>query len=138
VVSGQPANTVEIRYTLVGDVNLDGSVNITDVNTLVPHYNSSGDWTGGDFNYDGKVNITDANALVPNYNTSLPAGVGAVAAATLASSASASAATASAVAGTANEVQVASVAASDLVVTPSQDLISDPGKLHGKSKRRRG
>jgi len=62
---------VEIRYTLLGDVNLDGAVNITDVNALVPHYNSSGAWTAGDFNYDGQVNITDVNALVPNYNTSL-------------------------------------------------------------------
>jgi len=64
-------NTIEWKYTLVGDVNLDGAVNITDVNALVPHYNSTGSWTGGDFNYDGQVNITDVNALVPNYNTSL-------------------------------------------------------------------
>jgi hypothetical protein len=64
-------NSIELKYTLVGDVNLDGAVNITDVNALVPHYNSSGAWTGGDFNYDGLVNITDVNALVPNYNTSL-------------------------------------------------------------------
>jgi len=64
-------NSVELKYTLVGDVNLDGAVNITDVNALVPHYNSTGSWTGGDFNYDGLVNITDVNALVPNYNTSL-------------------------------------------------------------------
>jgi len=65
------AGSVELMYTLVGDVNLDKSVNITDVNALVPHYNSTGSWTGGDFNYDGLVNITDVNALVPNYNTSL-------------------------------------------------------------------
>jgi len=64
-------NTIELKYTLVGDVNLDGAVNITDVNALVPHYNSTGSWTGGDFNYDGLVNITDVNALVPNYNTLL-------------------------------------------------------------------
>jgi len=50
---------------------LDGAVNITDVNALVPPYNSTGSWTGGDFNYDGQVYITDVNALVPNYNTSL-------------------------------------------------------------------
>jgi len=69
-VNGVP-NSIELKYTLVGDVNLDGAVNITDVNALVPHYNSTGSWTGGDFNYDGQVNITDVNALVPNYNTSL-------------------------------------------------------------------
>jgi len=65
------ANSVKLKYTLVGDVNLDGAVNITDVNALVPHFNSAGSWTGGDFNYDGSVNITDVNALVPNFNTSL-------------------------------------------------------------------
>jgi len=63
-------NSVEIRYTLVGDLNLDRAVNITDVNALVPHYNGTGNWTSGDFNYDGQVNITDVNALVPNYNFS--------------------------------------------------------------------
>jgi len=64
-------NTIELMYTLAGDLNLDRAVNITDINALVPHYNSAGSWTGGDVNYDGQVNITDVNALVPNYNTSL-------------------------------------------------------------------
>jgi len=64
-------NSVELRYTLIGDINLDAAVNITDVNALVPHYNGAGNWTSGDFNYDGQVNITDVNALVPNYNTTL-------------------------------------------------------------------
>ena len=52
---------------------MDGGVNITDVNALVPQYNSTGNWTAGDFSYDRLVNITDVNASVPNYNQSLPA-----------------------------------------------------------------
>jgi len=87
------SNSVEIRYTLLGDVNLDGAVNITDVNALVPHYNSSGAWTAGDFNYDGQVNITDVNALVPNYNTSLGSQVQAATANSSTTLASTSAAT---------------------------------------------
>jgi len=60
----------------IGDLNRDGAVNITDVNALVPHYNttSGNSWTTGDFNGDGAVNITDVNALVPNYNKTVTPG----------------------------------------------------------------
>jgi VCBS repeat protein/FG-GAP repeat protein len=66
-------NSVEIKYTLTGDANLDGKVDIFDLNTLLPHFNSTGPWTAGDFTYDGKVDVFDLNALLPNYNQSLPA-----------------------------------------------------------------
>jgi hypothetical protein len=65
------ANTVELKYTLNGDTNLNGTVDIFDLNNLLPHFNAPGVWTGGDFTYNGTVDIFDLNTLLPNFNTSL-------------------------------------------------------------------
>jgi PEP-CTERM motif len=52
----------------VGDANLDGGVNITDLLNLLNNYTLTGqDWSDGDFNYDGAVNITDLLAMLNNY-----------------------------------------------------------------------
>jgi hypothetical protein len=64
---------VLIQYALVGDANLDGGVNITDLLTLLNNYGDTGeDWSQGDFNYDGSVNITDLLAMLNNYGQSAP------------------------------------------------------------------
>ncbi|HEY1685756.1 MAG TPA: dockerin type I repeat-containing protein [Tepidisphaeraceae bacterium] len=55
---GQPVTTTDllIKYTWLGDSNLDGVVNSADLAMI----KSSGTtWTSGDFNYDGKVNADD-------------------------------------------------------------------------------
>jgi len=70
---GNPANlpsgTIEIMYTLLGDINLDGKVNGTDFNILAANFNTGGDsWDQGDFNYDGKVNGNDFVLLADNFN----------------------------------------------------------------------
>ena len=71
VVTGQPANSVELLYTLVGDVNLDGSVNFNDLGILGQNYLTTGKvWTQGDLNYDGSVNFNDLGALGQNFNQS--------------------------------------------------------------------
>jgi hypothetical protein len=67
------ANTIELKYTLNGDTNLNGTVDIFDLNALLPNFNKTGDWTGGDFNYTGNVDIFDLNALLPNFNATLGA-----------------------------------------------------------------
>lgn len=60
-----------IEYALVGDANLDGTVNLTDLLVLLNNYGqSSKDWAEGDFNYDGTVNLTDLLALLNNYGQS--------------------------------------------------------------------
>ena len=47
-----------------GDVNLDGEVNITDVNAIIRMI-LAGDYSiFGDVNRDGEVNITDVNAVI--------------------------------------------------------------------------
>lgn len=47
---------VIIAYTLVGDANLDGWVNASDLAMMSP---TGTTWDQGDFNYDGKVNADD-------------------------------------------------------------------------------
>jgi len=78
-------NTIELKYTLYGDANLDGQVNSADLQILLAGLNRSGSWDQGDFNYDGQVNSADLQALLFTLNTSLgsqamPVGVAAVAA----------------------------------------------------------
>jgi hypothetical protein len=63
-------NAVLVKYTLLGDANLDGTVNFNDFSILQTHYGQAGDWSAGDFNYDGSVNfktaaVTKAGTLKP-------------------------------------------------------------------------
>jgi Dockerin type I domain len=61
-------NQILLKYTLAGDANLDGTVNITDLLILLNNYGDTGqDWADGDFNYDGAVNVTDLLAMLNNY-----------------------------------------------------------------------
>jgi hypothetical protein len=85
VVSGQTANTVELRYTLMGDANLDRTVNSTDSLLMSRNYMVAGKtaWDQGNFNYDSTINMADALLLQKNFNatangTVAPAGAGTV------------------------------------------------------------
>jgi streptogramin lyase len=64
-------NTIELKYTLTGDANLDGQVNSADLQRLLSFFNTPGAWDQGDFNYDGTANSADLQALLSNFNTSL-------------------------------------------------------------------
>ena len=80
-------NTIELKYTLFGDANLDGQVNSADLQILLFGLNRPGAWDQGDFNYDGNVNSADLQSLLFTLNTNLgsqgtPAGIAAVSAAT--------------------------------------------------------
>jgi thiol-disulfide isomerase/thioredoxin len=69
VVSGLISGQIEIKYTLLGDANLDGLVNGSDFNILAANLNQSiSGWDQGDFNYDGLVNAADFNDLSANFN----------------------------------------------------------------------
>ena len=61
------------RYTLVGDVNLDGIVNDDDIGVIVVNYLGTGlSWSDGDvFGYDGVVNDDDVGVAVVNYGGSV-------------------------------------------------------------------
>jgi hypothetical protein len=67
------ADFLDRAYALVGDTNLDGTVNLIDLLILLDNYGETGaDWAQGDFNYDGVVNLTDLLALLNNYGQTAP------------------------------------------------------------------
>jgi hypothetical protein len=65
--------SVLIRYTYLGDTNVDGMVDINDLYNLASNYNPShaggpnAIWQKGDFNYDGYVDLTDLSKLTTNW-----------------------------------------------------------------------
>jgi hypothetical protein len=67
--AGLAAQTIEIKYTLLGDVNLDGAVNGVDFGIVAANFNKSiTAWDQGDFNYDGIDNGVDFGFLSANFN----------------------------------------------------------------------
>jgi autotransporter-associated beta strand protein len=66
------ADSIVIRYTLLGDANVDGTVNALDFNALASGYGSGTFWPSGDFDYDGAVTSADFSALSQNFNRALP------------------------------------------------------------------
>jgi hypothetical protein len=62
-----------IRYTYVGDINLDGQVDGRDFKQWFESFIVGGQtgWRGGDFNYDGVVDLTDLQLLQSSLNASL-------------------------------------------------------------------
>jgi hypothetical protein len=57
---------------LVGDSNLDGSVNAVDLNALALNWQSTNHrWSGGNFT-GGSVNAADLNALALNWQAAIP------------------------------------------------------------------
>jgi hypothetical protein len=58
--AGLPSGELELKYTLLGDANLDGTVNAEDFTPFSTNLGQSGAvWDQGDFNYDGTVNAED-------------------------------------------------------------------------------
>jgi hypothetical protein len=80
-ISGITSGQIEVKYTLYGDTNLDGSVNSVDFGNLAANFGKSGKvWDQGDFDYNGTVNSVDFGLLAGNFGKSLGA-AGAVASA---------------------------------------------------------
>ena len=73
LIAGQPANTIELKYTLYGDTTLASTVGFNDFTRMTQHWNQTtgGTWDTGDFNYDGSVNSADFTLMTRTYNTSL-------------------------------------------------------------------
>jgi len=67
--AGLASGTIEIKYTLLGDANLDGVVNAVDFGILAANFNKGvTGWDQGDFNYDNVVNAIDFGELAANFN----------------------------------------------------------------------
>jgi len=68
------STAVLVRYTLMGDADLNGSVDSVDFNFLAANFGASSQkWLEGDFNYDGAVDTVDFNSLAANFGAALPA-----------------------------------------------------------------
>ncbi|MGD0770847.1 MAG: dockerin type I domain-containing protein [Tepidisphaeraceae bacterium] len=77
-VSGLSSGQIEVKYTLLGDANLDGLVNAADFTILAANFNQPVTaWDQGDFNYDGIVNAADFTDLAANFNQSASDGASA-------------------------------------------------------------
>ena len=71
-VPGLSSGQIEVKYTLLGDANLDGLVNAADFTILAANFNQPvTSWDQGDFNYDGLVNAADFTDLAANFNQSV-------------------------------------------------------------------
>ena len=58
------ANDVLVKYTYLGDTNLDGVVNATDLARALQGLNGTGTgWNFGDVNYDGVVDFVDVGRI---------------------------------------------------------------------------
>lgn len=58
-----------MRYTYLGDCNLDGQVDDADFSLFVDGYNGVGSgWVYGDFNYDGAIDDNDFSLFVDGWN----------------------------------------------------------------------
>jgi autotransporter-associated beta strand protein len=67
--AGLPTGTIEIRYTLLGDIDLNTIVNGIDFGVVAANFNKNvSRWDQGDFNYDNIVNGLDFSAVAANFD----------------------------------------------------------------------
>jgi beta-glucanase (GH16 family) len=67
-------SAILVRYTLLGDADLNAAVDTLDFNFLAASFGqSSQSWINGDFNYDGSVDTVDFNFLANNFGAALAA-----------------------------------------------------------------
>ena len=96
VVAFLPSGEIQVMYTLLGDANLDGTVNAEDFTQFSQHLGQSGMmWDDGDFNYDGTVNAEDFTLLSQNSGQAVTQSVLAASTSTTVSAGTASTASAS-------------------------------------------
>jgi hypothetical protein len=64
---------IEVRYTLLGDTDLDQTVNVADLANLAGNFGKTtgATWVQGDLDYNGTVNVADLADLAGNFGNSL-------------------------------------------------------------------
>lgn len=66
------STSVVVRYTVNGDANLDGTVNLADFGRLRAGFGSgTGLWTDGDFNFSGNTDLADFGILRSTFGLSV-------------------------------------------------------------------
>jgi autotransporter-associated beta strand protein len=67
-VAGLTSGEIELKYTLIGDANLDGSVNGSDFSILAANFGLGvTNWDQGNFLFGSSVNGSDFSALAANF-----------------------------------------------------------------------
>jgi len=67
-VTGLSSGTIELKYTLLGDANLDGTVNGSDFSILAANFGDGvTNWDQGNFLFTSAVNGSDFSALAANF-----------------------------------------------------------------------
>lgn len=66
------AGTVVLKYALMGDTDLDGTVGLSDYTTVVRNFGTGGSWDAGAVTYDAVVSLADYTAVVRNFGQSTP------------------------------------------------------------------
>lgn len=68
VVQGLPSGQIEVKFTLLGDANLDGTVNGSDFSIVAANFGLGvTNWDEGNFLYGTSVNGSDFSALAANF-----------------------------------------------------------------------
>ena len=70
VVDGLSSGEVEITPTLVGDADLNGTVNFHDLQLLLGDFGQPGFWDQGNFNFHSTVDFNDLQLLLGNFGGS--------------------------------------------------------------------
>ncbi|MGA2496458.1 MAG: dockerin type I domain-containing protein [Tepidisphaeraceae bacterium] len=68
ISDGTDFDQIIVKFTYLGDVNLDGEVDARDLANVVAHMNQPGSWFDGDVNGDGAVTIADYNIVLAQMN----------------------------------------------------------------------
>jgi hypothetical protein len=77
IVAGLEPGQIEIKFTLIGDANLDGAVNAEDFTAFSENIGQTGrHWDQGDFNFDGTVNAEDFTLMAENFGQTAGQGAG--------------------------------------------------------------
>ncbi len=76
VVAGLSSGQIEVRFTLLGDANLDGDVNGSDFSILAANFGlGSTNWDQGNFLYTSSVNGADFAVLAENFGQGVTTGL---------------------------------------------------------------
>jgi hypothetical protein len=68
IVTGIGSGTIELKYTLLGDANLDGTVNGSDFSILAANFGLGvTNWDQGNFLFSTSVNGSDFSSLAANF-----------------------------------------------------------------------
>lgn len=67
------ATSLIVTFTLPGDADVNGTVNISDFALLAANFNRPSRWFAGDFNYDAQTTLGDFALLAQRFNQSVDA-----------------------------------------------------------------